>query len=79
MTPEQQEAAHKQAEAQVGKAYPSSDYPKPCRYFRASQRGEALAFMGALGTIVAPTCKAYLCGYGEGAAYGYYTEITPTA
>ena len=79
MTPEQQEAAHKQAEAKVGKVYPSDNYPKPCRYFRASQREEAVAFMWALGAIVAPTCKAYLCGHGEGAGYGYYTEISPIA
>ena len=77
MSPEQQEAAHAAAEAQVGKAYPSDNYPKPCRYFRASQRDEALAFMSALGAIVAPMARVYLNGYGEGAAYGYYTEITP--
>jgi hypothetical protein len=75
MSPEQQEAAHAAAEAQVGKVYPSDNYPKPCRYFRASQHEEARAFMWALGAIVAPRGRAFLCGYGEGAAYGYYTEI----
>lgn len=77
MSPERQEAAHREAEARVGKSYPSDNYPKPCRYFRASQYEEARAFMTELAAIVAPACKAYLCGYGEGACYGYFSEITP--
>jgi hypothetical protein len=71
MTHAEHEAAHKAAEAKLGKTYEAHDYPLPCRFFKHKEHGEARAFMWALAAIVAPRYRVYLMPHD----FGFYTEI----
>jgi len=72
MTHAEHEAAHKAAEAKLGKAYPSDDYPLPCRFFKHSEHEQGREFMRTLAAIVWPMgCRVYLMPH----EFGYYTEI----